>query len=93
MARGSLRCTMPRRGAIERPRSRRLTGVNAQNTVERRSLKVGFLLGHMRVIEEGLTLKDWVVVAGTQKAIPGHPVTPERHGPLPSPQPEGESVK
>ncbi len=67
--------------------------VNAQNTVERRSLKVGFLIGHMRVIEEGLTLKDWVVVAGTQKAIPGHPVTPERHGPLPSPQPEGESVK
>jgi len=60
--------------------------INAQNTVERRSVKIGFLVGHMRVIEEGLTPKDWVVVAGVQKAIPGHQVTPERRGPLPSPQ-------
>lgn len=62
--------------------------VNPQNTVVRRNIKIGFLVGHMRVVEEGLTPKDWVVVAGLQKAIPGHQVTPERQGPLPSPQPE-----
>jgi RND family efflux transporter MFP subunit len=65
-----------------------LLTVNAQNTVERRSLKIGFLVGHMRVIEEGLTPGDWIVTAGIQKAVPGHRVTPERRGPLPSPQRE-----
>jgi RND family efflux transporter MFP subunit len=62
--------------------------VNVQRAVERRSVKIGFLVGHMRVIEEGLTPEDWVVVAGMQKAIPGRRVTPERQGPLPSPGPE-----
>jgi RND family efflux transporter MFP subunit len=63
--------------------------VNAQNTVERRGLKIGFLVAHMRVVEEGLTPKDWVIVVGIQKAIPGHQVTPERQGPLPPLAPEG----
>jgi RND family efflux transporter MFP subunit len=61
--------------------------VNAQNTAERRSVRVGFLVDHLRVIEEGLTPKDWVVVVGTQKAFPGRRVTPERQAP-PSPRPE-----
>jgi RND family efflux transporter MFP subunit len=51
---------------------------NPQNTVERRGVGVGFLVDHMRVVEQGLAPKDWVVVAGTQKAIPGRQVTPER---------------
>ncbi len=68
-----------------------LLAVNAQNTVERRGLKIGFLVGHMRVIEKGVTPQDWVVTAGIQKAVPGRRVTPEKHGPLPSPQPQGES--
>ncbi len=63
--------------------------VNAQDTVEKRTVRIGFLVGHMRVIESGLTAKEWVVVAGTQKAVPGRKVTPERQGPPPSPQPQG----
>ncbi len=61
--------------------------VNSRNTVERRVLRIGFLVGQARVIEEGLTPQDWVVVAGTQKAMPGRQVTPERQGPAPSPHP------
>jgi len=56
---------------------------NPQNTVERRGVGVGFLVDHMRVVEQGLAPKDWVVVAGTQKAIPGRQVTPERQVPTP----------
>jgi len=63
--------------------------VNAQNTVERRGLKIGFLVAHMRVVEEGLTPKDWVIVVGIQKAIPGHQVTPERQGASPPLAPQG----
>jgi RND family efflux transporter MFP subunit len=63
--------------------------VNAQNTVERRGVKIGFLVGHMRVVEEGLTPKDWIVTAGIQKAVPRHQVTPERQGQPPSLPPQG----
>ena len=52
--------------------------VNENNVVQRSSVRVGTLVDHLRVVEEGLTEKEWVVIRGVQKAIPGRPVTPER---------------
>ena len=52
--------------------------VNGNNVVQRSSVRIGILVDHLRVVEEGLTEKDWVVIRGVQKAIPGRPVTPER---------------
>jgi multidrug efflux pump subunit AcrA (membrane-fusion protein) len=54
--------------------------VNEPNVVQRVSVKTGALAEHLQVIEEGLTGKEWVVIKGLQKAIPGRPVTPERDG-------------
>lgn len=52
--------------------------VNENNMVKRSSVRTGTLVDHLRVVEEGLTGKEWVVIRGVQKAIPGRPVTPER---------------
>ena len=52
--------------------------VDEKNMVQRVGVKTGVLLDHLRVVEEGLTGKDWVVIKGVQKAIPGRVVTPER---------------
>jgi RND family efflux transporter MFP subunit len=52
--------------------------VNEHNVVQRSSVRIGTLVDHLRVVEEGLTEKEWVVIRGVQKAIPGRPVTPER---------------
>ena len=38
-------------------------------------------MDNTRVIEEGLSGKEWVVIKGTQKAIPGRSVTPDRKAP------------
>jgi RND family efflux transporter MFP subunit len=71
--------------------------VNENNLVQRLSVKTGALVDHFRVVEEGLKRKEWVVVKGIQKAVPGRPVTPERQE-LPtsgtsSPQSTGQSGK
>jgi RND family efflux transporter MFP subunit len=66
--------------------------VNSQNMVERRGVKIGFLVGHMRVIEKGLAPTDWIVTAGVQKAIPGRQVTPERQGPPPQPSSQAKGA-
>jgi RND family efflux transporter MFP subunit len=50
--------------------------VNENNTVQRVGVRIGTLVDHLRVIEEGLTGNEWVVIKGIQKAIPGRPVTP-----------------
>jgi RND family efflux transporter MFP subunit len=52
--------------------------VNAENVVQRVGVRTGTLVNHLRVVEEGLTERDWVVVKGVQKAIPGRRVTPEK---------------
>jgi RND family efflux transporter MFP subunit len=52
--------------------------VNQANGVERREVKTGGLLDQLRVIDEGLSAKDWVVIKGLQKAAPGRSVTPQR---------------
>ncbi len=50
--------------------------VNDKNMVERRQVKLGVQDDTYRVVSEGLTGKEWVVVKGLLRAIPGRPVTP-----------------
>jgi RND family efflux transporter MFP subunit len=52
--------------------------VNRQNSVERGGVRIGAQVDHLRVVEEGLTGREWIVIKGLQKAIPGRRVTPER---------------
>jgi RND family efflux transporter MFP subunit len=52
--------------------------VDEKNTVQRAGIRTGALVDHLRVVEEGLKGKEWVVIKGVQKAVPGKPVTPEK---------------
>jgi RND family efflux transporter MFP subunit len=52
--------------------------VNAKNVVERRTVKTGFQVGDMMVVESGLKPDDWVIVEGLLQAIPGREVAPQR---------------
>jgi RND family efflux transporter MFP subunit len=51
--------------------------VNAENTVEKRGVRLGRLEDGLRVIEEGVQTEDRVVVNGLQRARPGAKVDPE----------------
>jgi membrane fusion protein, multidrug efflux system len=48
------------------------------NTVEQRPVQIGQLVGQLRVIESGISADDWVVTGGTQRAIPGNKVDPDK---------------
>jgi len=52
--------------------------VNEKNVVERRTVKTGSAVEALRVIDDGLTGKEWVIVNGLLRAGPGRQVTPER---------------
>lgn len=54
--------------------------VNDQQVVERRQVKVGPQVGGNRVIDQGLTANEWVVINGLLRAIPGKQVTPVQKG-------------
>jgi RND family efflux transporter MFP subunit len=51
--------------------------VNAQNVVERRSVKSGAQIGDRLVIEQGVGANDRVIVEGLLQAIPGRTVEPQ----------------
>ncbi|MGB9617420.1 MAG: efflux RND transporter periplasmic adaptor subunit [Desulfomonilaceae bacterium] len=51
--------------------------VNRDHVVEQRLVKTGQLEGSLRVIEEGLSKDEWVVVNGIQRARPGAKVSPK----------------
>jgi RND family efflux transporter MFP subunit len=59
--------------------------VGPQDVVEQRTVKVGASVDRMRVIDQGLTAEDWVVVSGIQRARPGAKVQPVRPGAAPAP--------
>ncbi len=52
--------------------------VNERNGVERRGVKTGPLVDNLRAIEGGLDGKEWVIIKGLLRALPGRQVTPER---------------
>jgi RND family efflux transporter MFP subunit len=59
--------------------------VNEKNVVERRGVIVGEQIEKYRVIEEGLSGSEWVVVEGVLKAIPGKEVVAEKNESAASP--------
>ena len=50
--------------------------VNDENVVQQKRIKMGEQVDEMRVIEEGLTTKDKVIVTGALRARPGGKVNP-----------------
>jgi multidrug efflux system membrane fusion protein len=52
--------------------------VNAENSVEYKRVRLGPLMGGMRVIRDGLTSNDWVVVNGLMSVRPGVKVQANR---------------
>ena len=58
-----------------------ILAVDGNNTVRRVNVTIGDLVRHQRVIEKGLTGREWIVVNGLQKAIPGRKVTPVQANP------------
>jgi multidrug efflux pump subunit AcrA (membrane-fusion protein) len=53
--------------------------VDDKNIVKMRPVKLGPLQpGGLRVILEGITRDDWVIVNGIQRARPEAPVTPQK---------------
>lgn len=57
-------------------RGRFLLTVDSENKVLYKSVKIGALQDGMRVITEGISSGDRVIVKGLQRARPGSPVTP-----------------
>lgn len=55
--------------------------VNAKDEVEPRRVRIGTLDGSMRVVEEGLSTDDRVIVLGVLKVRPGSKVTPKMQDP------------
>jgi len=58
--------------------------VDEQNMVQQRPVKLGLRVDGGRVIQEGLTGDEWVIIEGQMRAFPGRRVTPVR-----KPMPEG----
>jgi len=52
--------------------------VNDKNVVEYRLVKLGLSTDGMRVVDEGVKPKEWIVVNGLQRARPGATVEPEQ---------------
>ncbi len=53
-----------------------LLKTNSENMVQYQSVTTGDLINGMRVITNGITKEDRVIINGLQKAYPGAPVTP-----------------
>jgi membrane fusion protein (multidrug efflux system) len=51
--------------------------VGKDDTVEQRQVTTGPLQGQLRVVTEGLTADDKVVIGATQRAVPGNKVDPQ----------------
>jgi multidrug efflux system membrane fusion protein len=50
--------------------------VDQNDVVAQQTVQIGALYDGMRVIEQGLSADDWVVIDGLQRAIPGSKATP-----------------
>lgn len=67
--------------------------VDDKNVVAQRPVKLGLKAGDRRVIEEGLTGDESVIISGLLRAMPGRPVTPVKEGSPAPPAPSGPSPK
>ena len=50
--------------------------VSETNTVEYKTVKLGPVVNGMRVVREGISTNDWVVINGLMSVRPGASVTP-----------------
>jgi RND family efflux transporter MFP subunit len=66
--------------------------VGEDGTVARRNIKLGPLYEGMRVVREGVTAEEWVIIRGLQRARPGVKVTPKREAPTLSAAPAANPV-
>ena len=66
--------------------------VGEDGTVARRNIKLGPLHEGLRVVREGVTAEEWVIVRGLQRARPGIKVTPKREAPTLSEAPAATPV-
>lgn len=58
--------------------SKYVLAVSADGVTQRRVVKLGPLHAGLRIIREGITGEDWVIVKGIQRARPGQKVDPKR---------------
>ena len=63
--------------------------VDAEDKVEQRPVKIGTLVGTLRVIESGIGPDDKVIVDGLQRAVPGAKVAPKPIAMSGTPEPAG----
>lgn len=56
--------------------------VNAEKVVEYRPVRLGLAQGTRRVVEEGISEQDWIIVNGLQRARGGLTVDPVREKPV-----------
>jgi RND family efflux transporter MFP subunit len=62
--------------------------VNGNNIVQRHNVKLGISVRDYRVVTEGVSPNDWIIINGMLRAIPGKPVIPVKEEPKPVPQSE-----
>src|SRR5262245_8498506 len=60
--------------------------VEADGTVKQKYVTLGQLVGPLRVVKDGLTPDDRVIVNGLMRARPGQKVTPQEQGAAPAAQ-------
>ena len=65
--------------------------VDAENTVRQKYVKLGQINQDLRVIKNGLSPDDRVIVSGLTLMRPGLKVTPQEQGPAPTPTASGSS--
>jgi RND family efflux transporter MFP subunit len=69
---------IPDRAIATDQRGEYVLTVNDKNVVEYRPVKLGIRIGRMRVVTEGITAQDWLIVNGLQRGRAGAEVKPER---------------
>jgi RND family efflux transporter MFP subunit len=65
--------------------------VDNENVARARYVTLGQLVGNLRVIKEGITAEDRVIVNGLMRARPGSKVTPQEEPPAPGTGPQAKS--
>ena len=88
---GRYRATLMSDEAIGTDQSQKFVYVvDAEGTAHYRTVKVGPLIDGLRVVREGLSPEEWLVVAGIQRVKPGAKVDAQRAA---LPQPSGPTGK
>jgi RND family efflux transporter MFP subunit len=67
--------------------------VDDHDTVQYRRVEIGPLIeGDLRVVRDGLSGREWIVVNGLQRARPGSPVKPKRETATPATTPQAATA-